>query len=229
MRWKARIFLFNFSSSCEIIFYMSAQISHGHNFDDWDFQLKRVHLTPEILRNFSTHFCSLREEFDSIVRPRNAVQWTATELVCQLLGVDQLVVMEKLCIIVRKSRSGPKCELIVAAMWKDETCSYKYRKPIATWLQSIAKFQLAMNGLLLFFLACGCSTVNIRGVASAGDECSLTPVIHVLQYPGCVPKPIPSFACIGKCGSYVQVWRNLLEYRLRIDRMKLWRFEWNCW
>ena len=53
-----------------------------------------------------------------------------------------------------------------------------------------------------------------------GDECHLTPVIHVLQYPGCmyslcthqilimysgIPKPIPSFACTGRCTSYVQV------------------------
>lgn len=37
------------------------------------------------------------------------------------------------------------------------------------------------------------------------DECQVTPVIHVLQYPGCVPKPIPSFACIGRCSSYLQV------------------------
>ena len=39
------------------------------------------------------------------------------------------------------------------------------------------------------------------------DDCQLTPVIHVLQYPGCIPKPIPSFACTGKCTSYVQVRR----------------------
>lgn len=37
------------------------------------------------------------------------------------------------------------------------------------------------------------------------DECHLTPVFHVLQHPGCNPKPIPSFACTGKCTSYVQV------------------------
>lgn len=37
------------------------------------------------------------------------------------------------------------------------------------------------------------------------DECQLTPVIHVLQYPGCIPKPIPSFACMGRCASYLQV------------------------
>uniref|UniRef100_T1H9U3 DAN domain-containing protein n=1 Tax=Rhodnius prolixus TaxID=13249 RepID=T1H9U3_RHOPR len=36
------------------------------------------------------------------------------------------------------------------------------------------------------------------------DECQVTPVIHVLQYPGCVPKPIPSFACTGRCSSYIQ-------------------------
>lgn len=41
--------------------------------------------------------------------------------------------------------------------------------------------------------------------ASTTDECQVTPVIHVLQYPGCVPKPIPSFACIGRCASYIQV------------------------
>ena len=39
----------------------------------------------------------------------------------------------------------------------------------------------------------------------AADECHLTPVIHVLQFPGCTPKPIPSFACAGRCTSYVQV------------------------
>ena len=42
------------------------------------------------------------------------------------------------------------------------------------------------------------------------DDCQLTPVIHVLQYPGCIPKPIPSFACTGKCTSYVQVRRFVL-------------------
>jgi len=40
---------------------------------------------------------------------------------------------------------------------------------------------------------------------SSVDECQVTPVIHVLQYPGCVPKPIPSFACTGRCSSYLQV------------------------
>lgn len=42
------------------------------------------------------------------------------------------------------------------------------------------------------------------GVVRA-DECSLTPVIHILSYPGCTSKPIPSFACQGRCTSYVQV------------------------
>jgi len=41
--------------------------------------------------------------------------------------------------------------------------------------------------------------------AVLADECHLTPVIHVLQYPGCTPKPIPSYACAGRCTSYVQV------------------------
>lgn len=50
--------------------------------------------------------------------------------------------------------------------------------------------------------------LNNKMAVTAGsvvDECQVTPVIHVLQYPGCVPKPIPSFACTGRCASYVQV------------------------
>merc|ERR1712210_186262 len=35
------------------------------------------------------------------------------------------------------------------------------------------------------------------------DECHLTPVIHKLQYPGCQEKRIPSYACVGRCTSYV--------------------------
>ena len=51
--------------------------------------------------------------------------------------------------------------------------------------------------------------VTLAGLTmnAAADDCQLTPVIHVLKYPGCVPKPIPSFACTGKCTSYVQVCR----------------------
>lgn len=41
--------------------------------------------------------------------------------------------------------------------------------------------------------------------SSTADECQVTPVIHILQQPGCIPKPIPSYACIGRCASYVQV------------------------
>ncbi|RZC42123.1 DAN domain containing protein [Asbolus verrucosus] len=53
--------------------------------------------------------------------------------------------------------------------------------------------------------------------ASTTDECQVTPVIHVLQYPGCVPKPIPSFACIGRCASYIQV-----------SGSKIWQMERSC-
>lgn len=52
------------------------------------------------------------------------------------------------------------------------------------------------------------SSQNIKigaSAANAADECQVTPVIHVLQYAGCVPKPIPSFACTGRCASYIQV------------------------
>lgn len=59
--------------------------------------------------------------------------------------------------------------------------------------------------------------VVTMGQPRAGDECQVTPVIHVLQYPGCVPKPIPSFACIGRCASYLQV-----------SGSKIWQMERSC-
>ncbi len=49
--------------------------------------------------------------------------------------------------------------------------------------------------IVLIYKMCDCSK----------EECHLRPVIHVLQHPGCIPKPIPSFACYGTCSSYVQV------------------------
>ena len=64
--------------------------------------------------------------------------------------------------------------------------------------------------LVLILSACLASLV-------VGDECHLTPVIHVLQYPGCIPKPIPSFACTGRCTSYVQV-----------SGSKIWQTERSC-
>ncbi|XP_043227767.1 bursicon-like isoform X1 [Amphibalanus amphitrite] len=61
-------------------------------------------------------------------------------------------------------------------------------------------------------------TVAASRLALTGaDECKLTPVVHVLQYPGCVPKPIPSYACVGHCTSYVQV-----------SGSKLWQTERSC-
>ncbi|XP_050089639.1 bursicon [Anopheles aquasalis] len=53
--------------------------------------------------------------------------------------------------------------------------------------------------------------------SGSADDCQVTPVIHVLQYPGCVPKPIPSFACIGRCASYIQV-----------SGSKIWQMERSC-
>ncbi|KAF7413702.1 hypothetical protein HZH68_002191 [Vespula germanica] len=49
------------------------------------------------------------------------------------------------------------------------------------------------------------------------DECQATPVIHFLQYPGCIPKPIPSYACRGRCSSYLQV-----------SGSKIWQMERSC-
>lgn len=53
--------------------------------------------------------------------------------------------------------------------------------------------------------------------ARSSDDCQVTPVIHVLQYPGCVPKPIPSFACTGRCSSYLQVKQKIsVNYKQNI-------------
>ncbi|XP_002053932.2 bursicon isoform X2 [Drosophila virilis] len=58
---------------------------------------------------------------------------------------------------------------------------------------------------------------NDNDIGHLGDDCQVTPVIHVLQYPGCVPKPIPSFACVGRCASYIQV-----------SGSKIWQMERSC-
>ncbi|CAG9814485.1 unnamed protein product [Phaedon cochleariae] len=77
--------------------------------------------------------------------------------------------------------------------------------------------------LLLTILGNMCMDPRLRtsisqvDAASTTDECQVTPVIHVLQYPGCVPKPIPSFACIGRCASYIQV-----------SGSKIWQMERSC-
>ncbi|KAK2576073.1 hypothetical protein KPH14_007410 [Odynerus spinipes] len=49
------------------------------------------------------------------------------------------------------------------------------------------------------------------------DECRATPVIHFLQYPGCIPRTIPSYACRGRCSSYLQV-----------SGSKIWQMERSC-
>ncbi|XP_058807000.1 bursicon [Phymastichus coffea] len=67
---------------------------------------------------------------------------------------------------------------------------------ILVWISSFSKITTAIIGL---------------------EECQLTPVIHVLQYTGCIPKPIPSFACIGRCSSYLQV-----------SGSKIWQMERSC-
>ncbi|KAL6260895.1 hypothetical protein P5V15_008423 [Pogonomyrmex californicus] len=60
---------------------------------------------------------------------------------------------------------------------------------------------------------CKCLKCAIVGV----DECQTKRVIHFLQYPGCIPKPIPSYACIGRCSSYLQV-----------SGSKMWQMERSC-
>ncbi|XP_043800136.1 partner of bursicon [Apis laboriosa] len=59
--------------------------------------------------------------------------------------------------------------------------------------------------------------VECKCIKCGVDECQATPVIHFLQYPGCVPKPIPSYACRGRCSSYLQV-----------SGSKIWQMERSC-
>lgn len=107
-----------------------------------------------------------------------------------------------------------------------------------------------MNGLIwhtmhrsiLILIIYMCALISVQQIYGqnevkeqprTSDECQVTPVIHVLQYPGCVPKPIPSFACIGRCSSYLQVsgGNSRLEffffkkiYSLRMNRFRVVKF-----
>lgn len=56
------------------------------------------------------------------------------------------------------------------------------------------------------------------------DECQATRVIHFLEYPGCVPKPIPSYACRGRCSSY----SVLLLTNAQVSGSKMWQMERSC-
>lgn len=82
-----------------------------------------------------------------------------------------------------------------------------------------------------------------KELPSTSDECQVTPVIHVLQYPGCVPKPIPSFACIGRCSSYLQVFFAIFiilmeilliqisinpNHKFQVSGSKIWQMERSC-
>ncbi|XP_068226648.1 bursicon isoform X1 [Palaemon carinicauda] len=81
-------------------------------------------------------------------------------------------------------------------------------------LTSVRKMSATMTSpVSLFFFF---TWTLMSGITSA-DECSLTPVIHILSYPGCNSKPIPSFACQGRCTSYVQV-----------SGSKIWQTERSC-
>lgn len=69
-------------------------------------------------------------------------------------------------------------------------------------IENFAKWRLELFG----------SIGDMKLASRSSDECQVTPVIHVLQYPGCVPKPIPSFACIGRCSSYLQVIKKMMPW-----------------
>lgn len=67
---------------------------------------------------------------------------------------------------------------------------------------SEAGYKLWKATLFLILLSGMCTK---KSKAIPADECQVTPVIHILQQPGCIPKPIASYACMGRCTSYVQV------------------------
>ncbi|KAG6453468.1 hypothetical protein O3G_MSEX008171 [Manduca sexta] len=72
----------------------------------------------------------------------------------------------------------------------------------------------------VYFAACHIQEKPVRAQEvqlPPGQECQMTPVIHILKHRGCKPKAIPSFACIGKCTSYVQV-----------SGSKIWQMERTC-
>lgn len=63
--------------------------------------------------------------------------------------------------------------------------------------------QHALNGNA--DLATQASQQNSYGLELAEDQCKIVPIVHLIQYPGCRPQTIASFACRGYCSSYVQV------------------------
>ena len=67
-----------------------------------------------------------------------------------------------------------------------------------------SRFSSSTLAISLLFLAGNLDWIK-------ADECHLTPVIHKLQYPGCQEKRIPSYACVGRCTSYVKVRFKLKE------------------
>lgn len=69
---------------------------------------------------------------------------------------------------------------------------------------------------LFLILFSGTCMKRTKGIPA--DECQVTPVIHILQQPGCIPKPIASYACMGRCTSYVQVSTGLIKIKTRVRR-----------
>ncbi len=74
-----------------------------------------------------------------------------------------------------------------------------------SWNRGLKKgfFSKLCNSRLPIATAFSCIFLLAFGWAK-GDECKLVPVKHVLEHPGCEAKQFASFACVGKCTSYVQ-------------------------
>ena len=75
---------------------------------------------------------------------------------------------------------------------------------VYTLVSVYSRFSSSTLAISLLFLAGNLDWIK-------ADECHLTPVIHKLQYPGCQEKRIPSYACVGRCTSYVKVRFKLKE------------------
>ncbi|CAG0880809.1 unnamed protein product [Darwinula stevensoni] len=80
------------------------------------------------------------------------------------------------------------------------------------------------SGMAIWWLVVGMALASREGneVEGASEHCKLRPVVHVLEYKGCLKKLIPSFMCQGSCTSYVQVRCS------PVSGSKLWQTERSC-
>ena len=95
---------------------------------------------------------------------------------------------------------GKICKLYALS---PQTFDSSYSKGITIHQQVFEKLSNETSPIYLSKRSIGLSSES--NAANEKSNCHIRPIIHLLKYPGCVPKSIPSFACQGRCSSYVQV------------------------